>query len=253
MKLNPRFPPTQFRARIGFTLIELLVVIAIIAILAALILPALAQAKEKARRAQDTSNMRQHALALNMYANENRDYYPRHDPAGSALWDLPNQTADRLVDYGLKRTLFYCPGLESAVKDADSWWNFGDYRVTAYQWLIRRNDAQKPGPLNAPRPQPPVGAYLTKSTQTYSNGVSFSESEIVTDVVISEGTAPNLKYRNVTTSNPQIIVNGFNTSHMAKHIPAGGNILFQDGHASWRKYSAMQVWLDWTLSRQFWF
>jgi prepilin-type processing-associated H-X9-DG protein len=186
-------------------------------------------------------------MALHMYATDNKDFYPRHSPAGSALWDLPILSANTLTDAGLKRPIFYCPGLESTIPDSDSWWNFGDYRVTGYQWLIRRNDAAKPGPLNPPR------GYLTKSTQTFTNIISMSDSELVTDVVISEGSGAAVKYRRVTTSNPDLAPNGFNTSHMAKGVPAGGNILFQDGHVSWRAFRDMNDWMDWTSDRHFWF
>ncbi len=88
------------KSRIGFTLIELLVVIAIIAILAALLLPAMAKAKEKAATTACLNNVKQLALAWMMYADENNDLLvnlstwtsPIHAPVKSAPDGVPWRT-----------------------------------------------------------------------------------------------------------------------------------------------------------------
>jgi prepilin-type N-terminal cleavage/methylation domain-containing protein len=136
--------------RCGFTLIELLVVIAIIAILAAMLLPALARAKSKACSVQCLSQMRQIGLATAMYADDNDGCLPRSSHSAMAYRQLPWGYA--LVPYLLGKqytqpdsrwtnlfaTLYHCPRDKGKQSD----WSYGKNvypELSAYTFDSRSN------------------------------------------------------------------------------------------------------------------
>lgn len=110
------------RARSGFTLIELLVVIAIVAILAAMLLPVFATAREKARMTSCASNLRQLGMGLLIYAQDHDEKFY----TGQTLYNPHLGLTRALFPYIKNDGLFYCPSASastslSIVRNAANW------------------------------------------------------------------------------------------------------------------------------------
>ena len=267
--------PCSSNSQHAFTLTELLVVIVTLALLALFVLPAFAASKEKSKRAECVNNLHQSWLTLQMYADQNADWLPlvpEPDPtgnnrkSGSSLWDLPVWVANKLTDGGVRKRIMYCPeqigdGRPAAIL---LWSDQIDYRITMYFWLFKRNDSRDSNPDGSytatpawPKvPNNDPNRLLRKISESWTNTIALSESELGTDVTISEGAGTTSDKFTGVTANSIVFLQfgiGYTSSHMAGRLPSGGNILFQDGHVGWRPFEQMRMQLLWTSSRYFWF
>jgi prepilin-type N-terminal cleavage/methylation domain-containing protein len=247
------------RKRAGFTLIELLVVIAIIAILAALLLPALAKAKDLAKQTKCLNNLKQWGQAMSMYIDDNNQTFPltkipegtpgaasgynEDNPSWTDLADFYYNTPQEGMDawfnalppYVASKPLYFYKAIENGNAGIDNF-NAGGNIFTCPAAVIDplvnvniRVAFQYGMNSKALDEQPPSITHLKAQMIAHPSAfVLFSDGR----TLINETPFYGNQSKETDICKPQVYTTAFSSRHNA-----GGCITFSDDHAAWFRYS----------------
>ncbi len=228
----------------AFTLIELLVVIAIIAILAAMLLPALAGGKERARRTSCKNSLRQFNLAIHMYGDDNRQFVPSgapnkpKPPDDDHLPVISAVTSNALVRYTANEKMLHCP-------------SFGDWFIKQqalrpfeereYGYVIGYN--YHGGHINTPWPALPdhTATWVSPQKLTEDPGLILLSDMNDWSPLYGQTFAPHGK-SGLVLQGTDVSNAGAGGTSSADAGAIGGNIGLLDGSVSWKKISTMETY-----------
>jgi prepilin-type N-terminal cleavage/methylation domain-containing protein len=264
-------PISMPRRDSGFTLIELLVVIAIIAILAAMLLPALAAAKERARRASCVNNLHQIGISLNNYSSDNTGYMPplkwkdpnpqypyemfRYSPVGvptttfqlgpynlGTLWYVKNLEVGKT---------YYCPSDNRGDNTDFEYYN----RFKDWPWGGDPGAALNPGYVRSGYsyyPQSATHKMTTTASPRGQDDVPYwpASNSAGADPTLSSWACVPLFKETDMDLRKSMVVDFMDSplesklSHRKGGKPAGINAMFPDAHVNWQDVKRMRDGFD---------
>jgi len=243
MKLSTKCKSVPQGARIGFTLIEILVTIAIIAILAAILFPVFARARENARRASCMSNLKQIGLGIMQYTQDYDERMPSNYVRVGTGGSIYKYWPDLLQPYVKSYQVFVCPSDSDPITQIHNR-GAGDPNPLIVSYApngVRACSAADMASLHFPAVSNSTAPILYAGLSQSIVGLE----EPSTTILITEKQADTGSIANIDDCNNTDLAPDATREVPARHLD-GTNFLFADGHAKWLQHSKPNMWTSTT-------